>query len=78
LRSNNSLSAFSFTASTLSVGTTQIKAVHVTELRTALNGVYDAVGKARPTYTDSTITAGQTTIKKAHIAEIRQAVKDVE
>ena len=55
-----------------------VKAVHITDLRTALDGVYDAQGKAHPTYTDPTITAGQTVIKKAHIAEVRQAVKDVE
>lgn len=60
------------------MGVTQIKAVYLTELRTALNGVYDKLGQVRPTYTDPTITAGQTTIKKAHVAEIRNAVKDVE
>jgi len=52
--------------------------VHVTELRTALDGVYDAQSKTKPTYTDPTITAGQTTIKKAHIAEIRSNIKAVE
>jgi hypothetical protein len=78
LRSNNSLSTFSFTDSTLTAGATQIKRVHITELRTALNAVYDAQAKAQPTYTDPTITASQTTIKKAHIAEIRSNVKAVE
>jgi len=71
LRSNNSLSAFSFTNSTFSAGTTQIRAVHTTELRTALDGVYDVHGKTHARYTNPTITAGQTVIKKAHIAEIR-------
>jgi len=68
-----------YTDPTLTVGATQVKAVHLTELRTALNGVYDAQGKTPPTYKeDPTIFPGQTAIKKAHIAEIRQAVKDVE
>ena len=67
-----------YTDPTLTVGATQVKAVHLTELRTALNGVYDAQGKTQPTYTDPTITAGQTAIKKAHIEEIRSSVKAVE
>ncbi|MBI2988507.1 MAG: hypothetical protein HYY45_17235 [Deltaproteobacteria bacterium] len=55
-----------------------IKVLHITELRTALDGVYDAQSKTKPSYTDPTIAAGQTVIKKAHIAEIRNAIRDVE
>lgn len=74
-RSNNGLASFSFTDSTLTVGTTQIKAVHITNLRTALDGVYDAQGKTQPTYTDPTITVGQTLVKKAHIEEIEATLR---
>jgi len=78
LRSNNGLSAFTYTDPVLTVGVTQAKGVHITDLRTALNEVYDAQGKAQPTYTDPTIVAGVTVIKKVNIAEIRSAVRDVE
>src|SRR2546426_6770049 len=79
LRSRNRLAAFNYTDSSLTVGMTVARAVHLTDLREALNGVYDALGRARPTYnTDPTIMAGQTMIKQAHIAELRSAVRAVE
>jgi hypothetical protein len=65
---------FTWTDPTLTRGTTPIKAVHIRELRTALNQVYQALGRALPAYTDSTIVAGQTTAKAAHIQELRTAV----
>jgi len=77
LRSQNGLSAFSFTG-TLDQRITHIRAVHLAELRTALNGVYDALGRTRPTYTDPTIVGGNTVIKKTHIEEIRTAIRAME
>ena len=45
--------------------TVALKAVHILELRTALNQVYQALRRASPTYTDPTITVGLTTAKAA-------------
>jgi outer membrane scaffolding protein for murein synthesis (MipA/OmpV family) len=45
-----------------------IKAVHVTELRTAVAGVLSAIG-VTPSYTDPTIVAGTTVVKGAHIQD---------
>ena len=50
------------------------RAVHLTDLREALNAVYDALGRARPTYTDLTIVPGQTVIMKTQIEQLRSAV----
>jgi hypothetical protein len=52
--------------------------VHITELRSALDAVYDALAIARPTYTDPTLTAGSTPLKAAHISELRTAVLAVQ
>jgi len=57
---------------------TIVKQVHITQLRTALDEVFDALSPPRPTYTDLAIVVGQTVIKKAHIAEIRSAIGTVE
>jgi hypothetical protein len=58
----------------LTAGSTVIKAVHITELRTAVNAVYTKLGRTLPTYTDPTIVPGQTTSKAAHVQELRAAV----
>lgn len=71
------LAAFSFTDPTLSPGM-PIRAVHITELRSALNGAYVAAGLTLPTYTDPTITADVTIVKAAHITELRNAVSAIE
>ena len=55
-------------------GITPIKAIHLTELRTALNGAYLAVGRTRPTYTDPTVRAGLI-IKGIHLSELRSSVR---
>jgi len=36
---------------------TPVRAAHVTDLRAALNEVFDDAGRPRPTYTDPTIAA---------------------
>ncbi|PYM45700.1 MAG: hypothetical protein DME14_20000, partial [Candidatus Rokuibacteriota bacterium] len=59
---------------TLTPGTTPFRTLHVLELRTALNQVYQSLGRAVPTYTDPTIVAGQM-VRAVHIAELRAAVR---
>lgn len=51
-----------------------VKRVHPTELRDALDDVYDAVGQRRPAYTDGLVIVGVTEIKAAHVEELRSAV----
>ena len=51
-----------------------MKAVHLTDLRTALHAVYVALGRTPPTYGDATITPGVTMITTGHISELRAAV----
>ncbi|MEO6486308.1 MAG: IPT/TIG domain-containing protein, partial [Thermoanaerobaculia bacterium] len=63
-----------FTDPTLVAGTTVIKRVHVTELRTAVNAVRQLAVLGAPSYTDATITAGVTIIKAAHVTELRTAL----
>ncbi|PYM34960.1 MAG: hypothetical protein DME15_07315, partial [Candidatus Rokuibacteriota bacterium] len=59
----------------LTPGMTPLKAVHILELRFALNQVYQALRRPLPIYTDPTIVAGQTIFKASHIAELRIAVR---
>jgi uncharacterized protein DUF4082/Big-like domain-containing protein/fibronectin type III domain protein len=51
------------------------RAAHLTELRTALNQVYQAAGQTAPTYTDATVVARGTVIKAIHLDELRSAVR---
>jgi len=48
-----------------------IKAVHMTELRSALDAARAAIGLPALVYTDPTITPGSTVIKAAHVTEVR-------
>ncbi len=66
-----------FTDPTLTAGTTAIKAVHITELRSAINTLRTAYGLATYTWTDSTLTTGSTSVKAAHITEMRTALNAV-
>ncbi|MFZ2493956.1 MAG: fibronectin type III domain-containing protein [Thermoanaerobaculia bacterium] len=59
-----------FTDSTVTPGTTAIKAVHFTELRTAVNAVRALAGQAAGSYTEPSLGAG-TTMKAAHVSEPR-------
>ncbi|HUF31461.1 MAG TPA: IPT/TIG domain-containing protein [Gemmatimonadaceae bacterium] len=65
-----------FTDPTLAAGTTVVKAVHFTELRTAVNAVRQLAGLGAPSYTDATITAGATMVKAAHVTELRTALNE--
>ena len=67
-----------WTDPTLVASVTPVKRVHLTELRAALNAVYDAVARPRPDYMDATVTAGVTAIKAVHIMELRAAVAALE
>jgi uncharacterized delta-60 repeat protein len=51
-----------------------IKAVHIDELRTAVNAMQVAAGLSPSTFTDPTLTAGTTTIKRLHVTELRDAL----
>ena len=64
--------------SALTAGASIIRAVHISELRTALGAVYTALGMPPPSYTDPTLTSGETVVKVAHIAELRAAVLAIE
>jgi hypothetical protein len=62
-----------FTNDPLATGTS-IKAVHLTQLRTAVNAFRATAGLPAVTFTDASITAGSTTVKAAHITELRAAI----
>lgn len=65
-----------FTDPTLTPGMT-LKAVHLTELRTAANLIYALVGGApAPTYTDPTIVPGVTVIKSEHFSEVETVMRN--
>jgi chitodextrinase len=61
-----------FTDDPLVAGTTLVKAVHITELRAAVNAVRAAAGLSAATWTDSSLTNVE--IKAVHISELRSAL----
>ena len=67
-----------WTDPTLSAGATPVKGAHLTELRAGLDTVYDAVGRARPSYTDADLTARRISIRAVHVMELREAVAGLE
>lgn len=71
LRSAADLSAFTFTDASLAA--VKVKAVHVTELRTALNEARTALGVAALTFTNPALTPNGTTIRKVDVQEIRNS-----
>lgn len=62
--------AFTFTDDPLVAGTTMVKAIHLTELRTAVDQARAHAGLSAASWAE-TITAGSTTIKASHITELR-------
>ncbi|MDE2180270.1 MAG: FG-GAP repeat protein, partial [candidate division NC10 bacterium] len=77
LTANQSVTAtFSrvFTDPTLTAGSTLIKAIHVTELRSAINTLRAVNGLAAFAWTDATLTVGTTPAKKVHLDELRTAL----
>ena len=45
--------------------------VHLTEIRSGMDGVRAGIGLIPINYTDSSITTGVTTVKAAHITDLR-------
>ncbi|HEX3069491.1 MAG TPA: hypothetical protein VHX14_13050, partial [Thermoanaerobaculia bacterium] len=61
-----------FTDDPMSAGSTIIKAVHITELRTAVNAVRAAAGLSPTTFTDASLSG--TRPKALHVTELRSAL----
>ena len=61
--------AITFTDIPLTVGSTLVKAQHITELRQAVNAVRAAANLGAATWTDTTLT--NVTIKAVHVQELR-------
>jgi hypothetical protein len=62
--------AITFTDNPLTVGTTPVKAVHMTELRQAVNAVRAAANLSAATWTDPTLSTS-VLIKAVHVTELR-------
>lgn len=63
-----------FTDDPLTPGSTIIKTVHITELRSRINAVRAARGLEPYPYTDLTLTTGTTAIRSVHITDLRTAL----
>jgi len=75
LRSRNGLGNLNFTALAPTPGVT-ILAMHMTDLQTGLNAVYDALGRARPTF--DSIVSGVTLIGRSQMEQIRNVIRALE
>lgn len=69
-----SAQAFTFTDDPLTAQTTPIKAVHINELRAAVNTLRSQAGLATFSFTDLTLTASSTHVRAVHITELRHAL----
>ena len=63
-----------FTDDPIVAGETPIRAVHVTELRTRIDGLRAAAGLGRFSWTDPVLRAGVTRVRLVHLAELRSAL----
>lgn len=68
---------FTFTDDPLTSQVTPVKAVHITELRQAINTLRSRNGLGAFTYSDPTLTVGVTQAKGVHITELRTALNGV-
>jgi uncharacterized repeat protein (TIGR03803 family) len=66
-----------FTDNSLTAGSSVIRAVHISELRTRIDAQRTKFGLAAYPYTDPTLTQGTTIIKAAHITDLRTALTQV-
>jgi len=66
-----------FTDDPLTSQVTPVKAVHITELREAVNTLRLNNGRSAFAYTDSTLTAGVTQARRVHITDLRTALNAV-
>ncbi|HYI09732.1 MAG TPA: S8 family serine peptidase [Thermoanaerobaculia bacterium] len=55
----------------LVAGTSPVEAVHLTQLRTAINAMLDLANLSPATFTDPTLTAATTIMKRLHVTELR-------
>ena len=65
---------FTFTDDPLTAQTTLVRAVHILELRAALDSVRVAHGLPAFGWTDPTLTPGSTPVKVVHLTELRAAL----
>jgi hypothetical protein len=63
-----------FTDPTLTATSTEVKAAHITQLRTAVDAVRALAGLGAGTYTDPTLTVGVTVIQTTHVTDLRSAL----
>ena len=61
----------------LVAGSTELKAAHITELRTRIDALRDANGLAATGWTDPTLIPGVTLSKAVHLTELRTALAEV-
>jgi len=73
VRAAAGLASFAFTDALVPFAT-PVKAVHITELRTALTDAYRAVYRTAPPFVDTPLIAGETPLRALHLAELREAV----
>lgn len=71
---NFSIAATMFTNDPLVAGTTTLRAVHITELRTYINTIRARYGAGAYPYTNATLTAASTRITAVDINELQAAV----
>jgi len=63
-----------FTDDPLVAGSTAIKAVHITELRSRINAIRSTLGLGTYSYTDPTLTANATIVKAVHVTDLITAL----
>jgi Right handed beta helix region/Divergent InlB B-repeat domain len=66
-----------FSDSTLTPLSSVVRAVHVAELRGAIDTLRSRQGLAAFSWTDSSLVAGATTIKRSHLVDLRSAIAAV-
>lgn len=70
------VAGLSLTDPVITVNLTQVKAVHITQLRAAINTVRDYYGLSAVAWAE-TLTANSTYIKASHIQEMRTAIDEI-
>ena len=66
-----------FTDATLTAQETAIKAVHITDLRSAINTLRTRNSLSAFAYTDATLTPGSTVVKGIHLTELGTALREM-
>jgi hypothetical protein len=73
----NSAGAPAFTDNPLTAGTTNIRRVHITELRQAIEALRTRYTLGTFAWTDASLVTGVTPVKAAHLTELRTALNAV-